>query len=74
LSILDRHDETARRLISEIGGRLVKQAGDGLLALCEAPGHELTEAGVQLRAGVHITVRVMEAAKPGEILVPQDDP
>jgi hypothetical protein len=27
LSILHRHDETARRLISEIGGRLVKQAG-----------------------------------------------
>jgi class 3 adenylate cyclase len=37
-SILDRHDETARRLISEIGGRLVKQAGDGLLALFKAPG------------------------------------
>ena len=62
-SLLDRHDETARRLVAQTGGRLVKQTGDGLLAVFESPGdgvrcaealrRELASAGVPLRAGLH---------------------
>jgi class 3 adenylate cyclase len=62
-ALLDRHDHAARRLVERFGGRLVKQTGDGLLAVFETPGegiqcaealrHELRADGVELRAGLH---------------------
>jgi class 3 adenylate cyclase len=57
------HDELARRLVEEFGGRLVKTTGDGLLATFDGPGRgircaaalrdELAGVGVQLRVGLH---------------------
>jgi class 3 adenylate cyclase len=61
--LLNVHDELARRLVDEFGGRLVKATGDGILATFDGPGRaircasalrdELAGIGVQLRAGLH---------------------
>ena len=61
--VLDVHDELARRLVEEFGGRLVKTTGDGILATFDGPGRaihcaaalreELAGIGVQLRVGLH---------------------
>jgi class 3 adenylate cyclase len=61
--LLDRHDRAARRLVERFGGRLVKQTGDGLLAVFETPGEaiqcaealrqELRADDLELRAGLH---------------------
>ena len=61
--LLNVHDELARRLVEEFGGRLVKTTGDGLLATFDGPGRgircaaalrdELGGIGVRLRVGVH---------------------
>ncbi|HWC70448.1 MAG TPA: adenylate/guanylate cyclase domain-containing protein [Actinomycetota bacterium] len=61
--LLDRHDLAARRLVERFGGRLVKQTGDGLLAVFETPGEgiqcaaalqqELRTDGIEIRAGLH---------------------
>jgi class 3 adenylate cyclase len=61
--LLNVHDELARRLVEEFGGRLVKTTGDGLLATFDGPGRgircaaalrdELVGIGVQLRVGLH---------------------
>jgi class 3 adenylate cyclase len=61
--LLNVHDELARRLVEEFGGRLVKTTGDGLLATFDGPGRaircaaalrdELGGISVQLRVGLH---------------------
>jgi class 3 adenylate cyclase len=61
--LLNVHDELARRLVEEFGGRLVKTTGDGLLATFDGPGRgircaaalrdELRGIGIELRAGLH---------------------
>jgi class 3 adenylate cyclase len=61
--LLNVHDELARRLVEEFGGRLVKMTGDGLLATFDGPGRgircaaalrdELGGISVQLRVGLH---------------------
>ena len=61
--VLNVHDELARRLVDDFGGRLVKTTGDGILATFDGPGRaircaaalsdELGGIGVQLRAGLH---------------------
>jgi pimeloyl-ACP methyl ester carboxylesterase len=61
--MLDRHDHIARALIDQHSGRLVKNTGDGCLAIFDGPtraircasamiGH-LGEIGLTARAGVH---------------------
>ncbi len=61
--VLDGHDRTARGIIDQQRGRVVKSTGDGLLAVFETPsqgvtcGIEMCEAlagmGVEIRAGLH---------------------
>ena len=61
--LLHVHDELARRVVEEFGGRLVKTTGDGILATFDGPGRaircaaaltdELRGIGVQIRAGLH---------------------
>jgi class 3 adenylate cyclase len=61
--LLDLHDRVARELVAELGGRLVKSTGDGILALFDRPGRgircatalrdRLKGTGVEIRAGVH---------------------
>jgi class 3 adenylate cyclase len=61
--LLNVHDELARRLVEEFGGRLVKTTGDGLLATFDGPGRgircaaalrdELAGIGLAIRAGLH---------------------
>jgi class 3 adenylate cyclase len=61
--LLDRHDEAARRLVDQEGGRLIKRTGDGVLALFDGPGRgircalalraELRASGIEIRAGLH---------------------
>lgn len=61
--LLDRHDETARRRVGELGGRLIKLTGDGLLATFDGPARaircasalrdDLKPQGLELRAGIH---------------------
>lgn len=62
-TILDMHDDTAERLITANGGRLVKTTGDGILALFDGPGRairfasifmrDLEKIGVIMRCGIH---------------------
>lgn len=62
-SVIDMHDDTARRLLAALGGRLVKTTGDGLLATFDGPGRAirfadafrtaLTPMGVDIRTGIH---------------------
>jgi class 3 adenylate cyclase len=71
--VLEVHDELARRLVEEFGGRLVKTTGDGILATFEGPGRaiycaaalgdQLAGIGVQIRAGLHT----------GEVELGEDD-
>ncbi|HEY4726396.1 MAG TPA: adenylate/guanylate cyclase domain-containing protein [Actinomycetota bacterium] len=61
--LLDTHDRVARELVAQLGGRLVKSTGDGILALFDRPGRaircatalrdRLRGSGVEIRAGVH---------------------
>ena len=61
--ILDEHDRTARGLIDEHRGRVVKSTGDGLLAVFDTPsqgvncGVQMCDAlrgiGIAIRAGIH---------------------
>ncbi len=61
--VLDSHDRVAMRLVDEYGGRIVKNTGDGLLAIFDAPSQgvacgldlrsQLAEMGVTIRAGLH---------------------
>jgi class 3 adenylate cyclase len=63
LRLLDVHDETARRVVGGLDGRLIKMTGDGILAIFDGPGRgiraaallreELRRAGLDIRAGVH---------------------
>jgi class 3 adenylate cyclase len=71
--LLDRHDRTARRVVGQFSGRLVKTTGDGILATFDGPARavraaaslhgELSGAGVHIRAGLHA----------GEVEVRDDD-
>jgi class 3 adenylate cyclase len=61
--LLNVHDELARRLVEQWGGRLVKTTRDGVLATFDGPGRgigcaatlrdELRGIGTQIRAGLH---------------------
>ena len=61
--VLDAHDRTARAVIDEHDGRVVKSTGDGLLAVFDAPSQgvscglrlcdDLRGMGIEIRAGVH---------------------
>ena len=63
-AVLERHDALTRATVDRFQGRLVKQTGDGALAVFAGPGRgvacalELVDAlhgiGVPLRAGVHV--------------------
>jgi len=61
--VLDRHDAIARSAIASCGGRFVKETGDGVLAVFDAPARgiecakrlrsALSHAGIAIRAGIH---------------------
>jgi class 3 adenylate cyclase len=61
--LLDAHDEAARRLVGQEGGRRIKSTGDGVLAVFDGPGRaircavalgkELGGIGIEIRAGIH---------------------
>jgi class 3 adenylate cyclase len=61
--VLDRHDAIARSAIQSCGGRFVKETGDGVLAVFDAPARgiecakrlrsALSHAGIAIRAGIH---------------------
>jgi class 3 adenylate cyclase len=95
-TLLQSHDEAARMIIKEHGGRLIKLTGDGVLATFDGPGRAIRGAfalrdaldmlGLGIRAGVHtgevelrgddiggigvhVAARVLEHAKPEELLV-----
>jgi class 3 adenylate cyclase len=62
-SLLDRHDDLAKRQVAQHGGRLIKTTGDGILATFDGPARSVRCAraisdgahtlGIELRAGVH---------------------
>jgi class 3 adenylate cyclase len=62
--LLTVHDELARRLIDQAGGRLVNTTGDGILATFDGPGRgihcaialgdQLRGIDVRIRAGLHV--------------------
>jgi class 3 adenylate cyclase/pimeloyl-ACP methyl ester carboxylesterase len=60
---LDEHDRTARRIVVQHRGRLVRTTGDGILATFDGPGRAIrcaqaleaatTRMGLPVRAGLH---------------------
>jgi class 3 adenylate cyclase len=61
--LLNTHDEVARQIVEEWGGRLVQTTGDGILATFDGPGRgigcaaavrdQLAGIGLQIRSGLH---------------------
>ena len=61
--LLELHDQAARRLIDQAGGRLIKSTGDDILAVLDGPGRglrvvlalraELRASEIEIRAGLH---------------------
>jgi class 3 adenylate cyclase len=61
--LLDTHDRVINRIVNEHRGRVVDQAGDGMLATFDGPARavrcatalaaELRKLGLEMRAGVH---------------------
>jgi class 3 adenylate cyclase len=61
--ILDRHDTQTRRQVERFGGQLVKQTGDGALAVFDSPARavhcarstrdSLARENITIRAGLH---------------------
>jgi class 3 adenylate cyclase len=62
-TLLDRHDDIARREIAAARGRAVKSTGDGFLAVFDGParavrcaqamGKAVDPLGIEIRAGLH---------------------
>ncbi len=62
-TVLERHDELTRQVVTQFGGTAVKSTGDGFLAVFEGPAGAIrcTEAirgalareGITIRAGLH---------------------
>jgi pimeloyl-ACP methyl ester carboxylesterase len=62
--VLDRHDHLAQGLVDDFRGRIVKNTGDGILALFDGPARalrcaehliaELDGVGLAVRAGLHV--------------------
>jgi class 3 adenylate cyclase len=77
--LLDAHAAAARRLVAAEGGRLVKETGDGILAVFDGPGRaigcalalrrELRDLGVEIRAGLHTGELEVRDADVGGIAV-----
>jgi class 3 adenylate cyclase len=61
--LLDEHDRTARRVVAQHRGHLVKTTGDGIVATFDGPGRAIrcalafeaatTRLGLAVRAGLH---------------------
>ncbi len=61
--VLERHHDTAQSRIADLGGRLVKSTGDGVLAVFDRPARaiecattlvrQLGDLGIEIRAGIH---------------------
>ncbi|MFL6192101.1 MAG: hypothetical protein ACJ75E_20075 [Actinomycetes bacterium] len=71
--LLTVHDELARRLIDQAGGRLVNTTGDGIMATFDGPGrgiHCAIALGDQLRG---IDVRIRAGLHVGEVERRDDD-
>jgi class 3 adenylate cyclase len=73
--VLDKHDESVDRIVSEYRGRLVKSTGDGILAVFDGPARAVRcagallaaadQQGITLRAGLHtgeIELRSLDVA------------
>jgi class 3 adenylate cyclase len=77
--LLDTHDRLARELVGQLGGRLVKSTGDGILATFDRPGRAIRCAtalrdrlrgiGVEIRAGLHTGEVQFRGADVGGIAV-----
>lgn len=60
---LDTHDRISNRIVTEHGGSMVKNTGDGILATFHMPSHalnaahelrnELSKANIETRTGIH---------------------
>ncbi|HET6744330.1 MAG TPA: adenylate/guanylate cyclase domain-containing protein [Candidatus Limnocylindria bacterium] len=94
--LLGQHNELTKFELDRYRGRLVKQTGDGVIALFDGAARavecaaaiaaRVTSIGLQVRAGlhtgevelvpedvrgvaVHVASRIMDEARPGEVLV-----
>ena len=78
--LLERHNETVRRVLARFDGREIDRAGDGFLATFDGPARavraaqaivsELAELGLEVRAGVHTgEVELLDEGGVGGIAV-----
>jgi len=70
---LQLHDDVARELVEENGGRVVKSTGDGILAVFELPGRGLSAAAALATALDRIGMPIRSGLHTGEIEVRGQD-
>jgi pimeloyl-ACP methyl ester carboxylesterase len=77
--LLDAHDEIGAREVDRFRGRRVKTTGDGMLAVFDGPARgvrcaeavldDLTELGLEIRAGLHVGECELRGADVGGLAV-----
>jgi class 3 adenylate cyclase len=72
-NVLDTHDETAARLVTDYRGRVVKQTGDGILATFDGPARAVRCAAALLEAAARQRITLRAGLHTGEIEVRPSD-
>jgi class 3 adenylate cyclase/pimeloyl-ACP methyl ester carboxylesterase len=71
--LLDAHDATARTLVDDHAGRLVKSTGDGILAVFDSPARALRCARGLVEGAVNLGIEIRAGLHAGEIEIRGDD-
>jgi class 3 adenylate cyclase/pimeloyl-ACP methyl ester carboxylesterase len=72
-SVLDVHDDTARRLVEENGGHVVKTTGDGVLATFDGPGRAIRAATRMCDQFRQMNLEIRDGIHTGEVEVRPND-
>ena len=72
-SQLDSHDHVSKRVIEAGGGTLVKNTGDGVLAIFKSPSEAVTTSATLRRALAAIGIDIRAGLHAGEIEIRDDD-
>jgi class 3 adenylate cyclase len=72
-TLLDSHDNVSRDVISQHGGRVIKQTGDGVMATFDGPGRAV-QCAISLRDALRtLAIDIRAGIHTGEVEVRADD-